>query len=214
MMRLFFAHLTRPLRWRNPRATARLLSAFARAERSSYFDMMAAANATTSGSRCAQYLAHALDENRHAVMFRRRALELDPSLAHEPLRFHADFEHLFERLGEAQLMAFVHLGEKRGCAQMRLYRDELRARSGSRREDEKTMAIFDAVIADETRHVSYSLALASELGASFERARAWEAWRGWMRTGSRLSSAIFVLSMSVLYLALFPLALLERARRS
>jgi len=213
-MRLFFARLTRPLRWRNPRATARLLAAFARAERSSYFDMMAAANATPSVSRRAQYLAHALDENRHATMFRRRALELDPALAHAPLHFHADFEHLLERLGEAQFMAFVHLGEKRGCAQIRVYRDELRKLSGTRREDEKTMAIFEAVIADETRHESYSLAFASELGGSLNRARAWEAWRGWMRVGSRLSSAIFVLSMSVLYLALLPLALLERGRRS
>ncbi len=57
-MRLFFASLLRPFRWRNPKATARMLMAFARAERSSYFDMMEAANTTSELSRRAQYLRH------------------------------------------------------------------------------------------------------------------------------------------------------------
>lgn len=214
MMRLIFARLTRPLRWRSPRATARLLAAFARAERSSYFDMIAAANATTSTERRAHYLAHAIDEQRHAKLFRQRALELDPTLAFVPQTFHADFERLYERLGEAQLMAFVHLGEQRGRAQMMLYRAELGALTNSAREDVKTMRIFEAVLSDEERHEAYSLTLLQQLGGSLRKARAWELWRGWLRAGSHISSALFVITMSLLYILLLPLALLERFRRS
>lgn len=50
-----------------------MLLAFARAERSSLYDMMEAANSTSDIGRKAQYLAHAVDEARHAKMFTLRA---------------------------------------------------------------------------------------------------------------------------------------------
>lgn len=211
-MRLLLARLLRPFRWRNPRATARMLLAFARAERSSWFDMMEAANGTGDPSRKAQYLAHAVDEARHAKMFTLRALELDPSRAADPSLFHADFEHLFTRLGEAKFLAFVHLGEKRGRAQMRLFRDELQALEGTARADPKTKALLDAVMVDEARHESYSLELARRLGGSFGAARFWELRRDWLRAGGAVTGLVYAASMSLLYLLLFPLALIEKSR--
>lgn len=212
MARLFLARLMRPLRWRSPRSTSRMLLAFARAERSSFYDMMEAANATAHLARKAQYLAHAVDEARHAKMFTLRALELDPSRANDPALFHSDFEHLFTRLGEARFMAFVYLGERRGRAQMQLFRDELQQLEGSARADQKTKALLDAVMKDETQHESYSRALCTELGGSLARARAWEMKRGWLRAGAAVTGFIFTVSMSVLYLLLFPLAVIEKAR--
>ena len=201
-MRLLLARLTRPFRWRNPRSTARMLLDFAKAERSSWYDMMEAANVTTEPSRKAQYLAHAVDEARHAKMFTLRALELDPSRAADPTLYQSDFEHLFTRLGEAKFLAFVHLGEKRGRAQMKLFREELHALEGSPRADTKTKALLDAVMVDEARHESYSLAAA----------RAWEFKRGWLRAGGALTGLVYAALMSALYLLLFPLALLEKRR--
>lgn len=214
MARLFLARLMRPLRWRSARSTSRMLLAFARAERSSFYDMMEAANATADVPRKAQYVAHAVDEARHAKMFTLRALELDPSRATDPALFHSDFEHLFTRLGEARFMAFVHLGERRGRAQMQLFRDELQALEGTPRADSKTRALLDAVMRDELQHESYSLALTKTLGGSLARARAWELKRGWLRAGAAVSGLVFTLLMSALYLLLFPLALLERSRRA
>lgn len=211
-MRLLLARLTRPFRWRNPRSTARMLLDFAKAERSSWYDMMEAANVTTEPSRKAQYLAHAVDEARHAKMFTLRALELDPSRAADPTLYQSDFEHLFTRLGEAKFLAFVHLGEKRGRAQMKLFREELHALEGSPRADTKTKALLDAVMVDEARHESYSLALAQQLGGSFAAARAWEFKRGWLRAGGALTGLVYAALMSALYLLLFPLALLEKRR--
>jgi len=121
-----------------------MLMAFARAERSSYFDMMEASNTTPDLARRAAYLRHAVDENRHAQMFSLRALELDPTLAFDDSLARADFEHLFTRLGEARFLAFVHLGEKRACAQMVMFRDELASFEGTPRADTKTKALLDA----------------------------------------------------------------------
>jgi rubrerythrin len=209
-MRLVLARLMRPLRWRNPRATARMLLAFAKAERSSFYDMMEAANASADGKRKAQYLAHAVDEQRHAKMFTLRALELDPSRAGDASLYQVDFEHLFLRLGEAKFISFVHLGEKRGRAQMQLFRDELQALEGTARADTKTRALLDAVMRDETQHEAYSLELSRELGGSLIGARAWELRRGWVRAGAAVTGQLYTVLMSVLYLALFPLALITK----
>lgn len=210
---LLLARLLRPLRWRSPRSTSKMLLAFARAERSSFYDMMEAANATPDLARKAQYVAHAVDEARHAKMFTLRALELDPSRAADPALFHSDFEHLFTKLGEARFMAFVHLGERRGRAQMQLFRDELQGLEGSARADAKTRALLDAVMRDEEQHERYSLALTETLGGSLGGARAWELRRGWLRAGAAVSGLVFTVLTSALYLLLFPLAVIERFRR-
>ncbi len=214
-MRLFFASLLRPFRWRNPKATARMLMAFARAERSSYFDMMEAANTTSELSRRAQYLRHAVDENRHAQMFSLRALELDPTLAFDDSLARADFEHLYSRLGEARFLAFVHLGERRARAQMAMFRDELADFEGTPRADAKTKALLDAVMADEAHHEAYTKTLLASLAPErreLRLARFWELRRGWLRLGATTSGLVFTLTMWLLYVVLAPLALLERLR--
>lgn len=214
-MRLVFARLLKPFRWRSPRATARMLMAFARAERSSFFDMMEAANTTSDLSRRAKYLSHAVDENRHAQMFSLRAVELDPTLAFDDSVARADFEHLFTRLGEARFLAFVHLGEKRARAQMVMFRDELAAFEGTTRADTKTKALLDAVMVDEAVHESYTHEFLSTLApeaSELRSARFWELRRGWLRWGAASSGVLFMLTMWTLYVLMAPLALMERMR--
>jgi len=192
-----------------------MLMAFARAERSSFFDMMEAANTTSDLKRRAQYLRHAVDENRHAQMFSLRALELDPSLAFDDTLARADFEHLFTRLGEARFLAFVHLGEKRARAQMVMFRDELAGFEGTTRADPKTKALLDAVMADEAEHEAYTKELLSTLSQASNEltgARFWELRRGWLRLGAASSGFVFKVVMWAIYVALAPLALLERWR--
>jgi rubrerythrin len=211
MMRLALARLTSGLRWSTPERAARLYLSFARAERSSHYDMLAAARLSRDLERRALYLHHAADEERNARMFSARAEQLAPLLAHDPRAQHADFEHLFEELGEARFLAFVHVGEARGRAQLSLYRDEL-----SRRGDERGRALFEAVLADEQHHQDYTLAhLASLVGAGRVRrelrgARLWEARRGLSRAGRAFARLSFALCMRLLYLLLLPLVLIER----
>lgn len=213
MMRVLLARLTARLRWSSPRRAAKLLMAFARAERSSYYDLIAAARLCSEPARRALYLRHACDESRHALMFTLRAEQLAADVAADPHEQHADFEHLFERLGEERFLAFVHAGERRGRAQLAMYRDEL-----ARRGDDKSRALLDAVLGDEARHEQYTREQLAQLvgeravGSTLLRAQAWELARGWLRAGSAVSSLLFAAGMRVLYLLLFPLALVVRAR--
>jgi hypothetical protein len=43
-------------------------------------------------------------------------------------------------------------------------------------------------------------------------ARAWELKRGWLRAGAAVTGLVFTVLTSVLYLLLFPFALIEKAR--
>jgi bacterioferritin (cytochrome b1) len=209
MIRLWLARMTAWLRWSSPRRTGRLLLEFARAERSSHYDMLSAANHCTDLQRRALYLSHARDEALHAQMFALRAVELYPA---QTVTVRADFEDLFERLGELRFLAFVHRAELRGLRQLGLYREELKARG-----DHKTRALFDAILRDEQQHASYTreqlLQLAGSehaLRKSLSAARAWELWRSWRRLGSTLAVLIFDALMRVLFLCLAPLAWLQR----
>lgn len=213
-MRLLLARLSAGLRWSTPRRSARLLLQLARAERASYYDLMAAARLCPDVTRQAAYLRHAIDENRHALMFGLRAEQLDPGSARAGREQRVDFEQLYARLGEPRFLAFVHLGERRGRRQLQLYRDELHARG-----DERGRAMLDAVLVDEARHeASTAQALRGLLGSEHEvrralwLARAWELARGMRRAGRGLGNALFLAGMWLLYLLLWPLALLLRWR--
>ena len=217
MIRVWLAHLTGRLRWSNPQRAARLLSAFARAERSSHYDLLSAANHCDDLARRALYIEHARDEALHAQMFALRARELSgPCGTHMEAAAHVDFEDLFQRLGELRFLAFVHRGELRGLRQLSVYRDELKARGES-----KTRAMLDAILRDEARHAAYTrrelLRVAGserELGRALAVARRWELWRSWRRMGSGLATLSFDFAMRLLYLCLAPLAWLEqRAQR-
>lgn len=205
-----------PLVWRIPGHAPRKLESFGRAEEGSRIDLLAAAHGTTSLARRAAYLRHALDETRHAAMFARRANELRAARGLPPSGPpRADSESLFARLGEARFLAFVHRGERRGRRQFEIY-----ARHFARHGDDRTRALFDGILVDERQHEGYTHALLVELcgeaGAARElrRAAAWEAWRTWRRAGRALAHGLYALLMTVLYLAITPLAWLGlRGRR-
>ncbi len=200
-----------PLVWRVPGHAPRKLESFARAEEGSRIDLLAAAHATPSLDRRARYLRHALDETRHAAMFARRAGELraERGLAPSgPPR--ADSEALFERLGELGFLAFVHRGERRGRRQFEVY-----ARHFARHGDDRTRALFEAILVDEQQHEGYTRELLVELcqgerGArqQLRRAARWEAWRSWRRAGRALANLVYAAGMTVIYLVFAPLAAL------
>ena len=210
------ARLTAPVAFATRGGAARKLFGFALTEKASMLDLRQAASLTASPTRGALYLRHALDEERHAQMFARRADELRRAAGvdhfGEP---RADSEALFQRLGEAAFLAFVHRGERRGRQQFEGYRDHFAARG-----DGKTRALFEALLDDERRHEAYSRALLVELSGGERQARrllrrsiAWEGLRRWRRAGRSIAHAAYVLLMGALYLTLAPLALFVRVRR-
>jgi len=202
--------------WRMPGRAARMLHAFALAEQGSALTLRLAAAQTPDLRRRALYLRHAADEVRHARMFlvasrarARRAARPPPG------GLHADAEDLFAHLGEAGFLAFLHHAERRGRLRFEVHRELLVGRG-----DRAGAAMFTAILADERRHEAYAWAelcalLGGEAAArrAVMRARAWEAWRAWRRLGRRTARALYVPLMLVLYLALWPLALLTRRLR-
>jgi rubrerythrin len=210
------AHLLNPIVWRLPGRPARKLFAFARAERGSMIDLMQAARTTPSPARAAMYLRHAADEARHARLFAQRSAELRRERGAEPLgEVRADTEDLFDRLGEIDFLAFVHRGEQRGRAQFETYHGYFVQR-GARADS----ALFEAILADERRHESYTRELLVELAGGEAAARAalrrmarWEAWRTWRRAGRGLAAWVYAMLMFGLYVLTMPLAVLVRAVR-
>jgi len=213
-VRVWLTRITAGWIWPSARRAARLLYSFSRAEASSMLDLLAAANATPSAARRALYLGHALDEERHARVFVARARELDPHQGGAEAA--ADFDALYERLGELGFLAYVHRGEHRGRRQFEAHREAL-----LRRGDARGAAIFEAILADERRHEAYTHELLVELAGSapavsraLRRAALQEALWGWRRAGRGLSGLIFVCLSSLLFLTLAPMALYARLRPS
>lgn len=214
MLRVLFTRLVAPWVWAKPQRAASLLLSFSRAERSSMLDMLAAARATPSDTRRAQYLTHALDEERHARTFFARARELRDGRVSTDENA-ADFDALYERLGETGFVAYVHRGERRGRAQFEQHRSVLRARG-----DEQGARLFEAILVDEARHEAYTHALLLELAGSEASARAAlrkaalrEALWTWRRAGRNVSGLLFTIATSLLFLLLAPLHLLYRNRK-
>ncbi|MFT5682261.1 MAG: rubrerythrin [Myxococcota bacterium] len=196
------AGLLSPLTWGSPRRTVVRLTAFARAEEGSRIDLCAAAARCEAPERAAAYLEHARDEARHTQMFAAHARRL--AQQHHlppPPPIRADGSDLFETLGEADFLAFVHLGEQRAVQQFSGYERWLTGR------DDKTAAVFTALIADERRHAAYSRALLVGLvgedatRSAIRRARTWGVWRTWRRVGRHTARLVY----RGLFLTLVPL---------
>lgn len=194
--------------WRTPRQRARRLAVFANVERSSATDMRLAARACPSPERAVAYLRHASDELRHTQLFFERASAIAAEqglLAPSPPS--AACEGLYERLGELDFLAFVHLAERRGRAQF-----EIHARTHARAGRGELAQLFESIIADERHHERYSGKLLRELAGSEAAAQArvravrrWELRRAFVRLAQANGAALFGLAAAVLYVLVVPL---------
>ncbi len=215
-MRGAVAKLLNPLVWRIPGHEARKLFRFALAEQGSRIDLHAAARLTVSPERRAAYVRHLLDETRHARIFTRRSAELRAADGRTSFGFpRADTEDLFEHLGEMRFLAFVHRGETKGCEQFEQYCDWF-----GRHGDQRTRGIFESILKDERRHMSYTRELLVELAGGETAARReirsamlWEAWRTWRRAGRFLAEKLYFVAMVGFSILLTPFAVVVRLTR-
>ena len=215
-MRAVLTRTFNPIVWRIPGHAARKFFGFALAEQGSMIDLAAAARLTPSPERRAAYVRHLLDESRHARVFMLRSAELRASEGRASLGTpRADTEDLFATLGEVRFLAFVHRGEARGCQQFTEYRDWF-ARHG----DQKTSAMFEAILKDERRHMRYTRDLLVDVAGGERGARKelrgaarWELWRTWRRAGRAVAERLYVLLMLAFSLLLAPFALVVQLTR-
>ena len=146
--------------WRIPGRVPAKLAGFSHTEAGSAFDMLAAVEETPRREMRARYFRHALDEMKHAAMFRKRAMALARGRAKRTQAMLDDSsfisEHginqadsLFKQLGELEFLAFVWIAERRGAQQFDVYADLLK-------HDDDTQEMFAEIADDERFHIAYS----------------------------------------------------------
>jgi len=199
--------------WRMPGKTSLKLAGFSHTEQGSGLDMLAATEETTRREMRARYFRHALDELKHAVMFKKRAAALAPEAKNratavlEDTSFIASHginqsESLFQQLGELEFLAFVWVAEKRAVEQFDVYTDILK-------QDTQTVDLFNQIFGDERFHVSYSRAeldryaaegQAKEVKSAIFRVRRRRLLEIWLRFSRVLGDFMSKLWLGLIYL--------------
>lgn len=211
-----------------PGRAATKMAEFSHTEAGSGLDMLAAVEETTRPELRARYFRHALDELRHARLFRERAAALAiASHRAGPSRTQAVLDDagylsaqgirgtdsLFQQLGELEFLAFVWVAERRGAEQFDVYAHLMR-------DDVATTAMFADIARDERFHIRYSRAELdryTEAGArdnvrwALARVRSRRVWQGWLRFTRRLGNGVSAAWLGFLYFGLLgPFSLMAR----
>jgi rubrerythrin len=204
--------LVAPLVWRSEARTARKLEGFAATEAGSALDMLKAAELTDDPLLRKLFFRHAMDEARHAQLFRQAARLIDPdpnTRASDYHLIHATRQNLFESRSLVDFLAFVHLAERSGETQFRAL-----ARHFTAQRDGQLASLFERIAEDERFHVGYSGGLlrrearrgrARQVRRALLRVRVTRAWEAWRRAGRVIGDLLSRLVLSLVYLVALPL---------
>jgi hypothetical protein len=211
--------LAAPLAWRSRRRAAEKLQGFAATEAGSSLDMLKAAELSDEPRLRALFLRHAVDEARHARLFRDAARAIDPNARLAPSEYqklHARRQDLLERHGLVRFVAFVYLAERRGELQFQVLRDYFAGHSAL----PALSPLFARIAREERFHVAYSRRLldewrqagrGAEVRSALWRVRAARGWEAWRRIGRMAGDLVGRVLLSLVYLlCLLPFALLQR----
>jgi rubrerythrin len=199
--------------WRNPKRRAQNLLRFAEIEADGGRDIVRAAEVTKDPVLRKLFIKHALDEQRHADLFRGRGLELIRTLPQEAVSgVQADWLTPGERglddlrvedEGDAALLAFLHLSEKSAARDFANYVAVLGA-------DPPTRAVFEKVLHDETFHMTYTKKELQRVAPKGAGGRIWMArlrrfWKAYLRLASGLAALVGAVILTLQYLIVLPL---------
>lgn len=199
--------------WRIPGRGSRKMAGFSHTEAGSGLDMLSAAEETPRRDMRAKYFRHALDELKHARMFKHRALVLagDGKNRTRAMLEDSNFirEHginqadsLFSQLGELEFLAFVWIAEQRGAQQFDVYADLMK-------DDADTREMFAEIADDERFHIAYSRAEldryesagdTAEVKAAVSRVRRRRFLEAWLRFSVVLGDFMSKLWLGILYI--------------
>jgi rubrerythrin len=205
--------------WGNPHRRAHKLLRFAETEADGGRDLARAAELTADALLRRLYLRHAIDEQRHAEMFRARGRAL---LARLPKRdggvevnWLAPGERglddlRVERERDDALLAFLHLSERAAAMRFETYRRVLGV-------DPDTRAVFEGILRDEAFHMNYTRKQLERVSPRRHGLRLWGArlhrlWKVYLRFAAAFASVMGSLVLLVQYFALLPLFALAAKR--
>lgn len=205
----FFLRLVAPFVWRSQIKIAAKLDSFASTEAGSALDMLKAAELTDDPKLRRLFFRHAMDEARHAQLFRDASRRVCPDLQHRGSEYsliHARRQNLFAQMSLVSFIAFVFLAERRGEAQFR-------ALSVHFKDDAVMQALFAQIAKDERFHVAYSKSLLSkwrktgqgrDVRAALLHVRWTRAFEAWKRAGRVLGDLMTRVVLGAVYLVVLP----------
>jgi hypothetical protein len=205
--------------WADPHRRAHKLLRFAETEADGGRDITRAAERTSDGRLRCLYLRHAMDELRHAEMFRQRGRALLATLPARGRTAEANWLAPGERGlddlnvdGERDdtLLAFLHLSERAAAMRFSVYREVLA-------HDPETRDVFERILRDEAFHMNYTRAQLERISPRRHGLRLWAArlhrlWKVYLRLAAALAGVIGTLVLTVQYFALLPLFALAAKR--
>jgi hypothetical protein len=199
--------------WSDAHRRAAKLLRFAVTEADGGRDIARAAELTSDPLLRRLYLRHALDEQRHAGLFRRRGRALYESLPREAT---ASVEANWLAPGErglddlsvdrettGALLAFLHLYEKAAARRFALYHDVLAV-------DPATRDVFDDVLGDEAFHMNYTYAQLKRVSPRHHGLRLWGArlsrlWKGYLRIAAAIANVMGGVFLTLQYFIVLPI---------
>lgn len=204
--------LLRPLHrwvWADARRRGEKLLKFAQTEADGGRDIARASERTNDPLLRRLYLRHAMDEQRHANLFRTRGRAILQALnetENEEAAFDANWFSPGERglddlnvAGETEssLLAFLHLSEKAAARRFAVYQEVLAV-------DPTTRDVFTDVLKDEAFHMNYTLAQLKRVEPKKHGVRLWWArltrlWKGYLRIASAVANVMGGIVLAVQY---------------
>ena len=195
--------------WGDVDRRVRKLLAFAEVEGDGGRDILRAAEVTSDPLLRRLYLEHAIDELRHADLFRRRGaalLQLRSTrskvlFSTSPLPGGHGLDDLsIEGEPDHRLLAFLHVAEKAAAGRFAIYRDVVG-------DDALTRAIFEEILHDEVFHMNYTYTqLTRVLPRSYRRqvwrARASRLWKRYLRVAAAAAGVLGTAILTIMYFVL------------
>jgi rubrerythrin len=196
----------------------RKLIAFAQVEGDGGRDILRAAELTPDPLLRRLYLEHAIDELRHADLFRERGaalLQLRASRSTtlfdtSPLPGGHGLDDLsIEGEPDHRLLAFLHVAEKSAAGRFAIYRDVVD-------DDPPTRAIFDEILRDEVFHMNYTYTQLARVKPTSFRRQVWQArgirlWKRYLRVAAAMAGVMGSAILTIMYfVVLAPFAWLAR----
>ena len=217
--------LLRPLHrwvWANPHRAAHKLLRFAETEADGGRDIARAAELTGDGVLRRLYIRHAIDELRHADLFRTRGRAMLAELPRQDAASEANWfapgergldDLTVEREKDDTLLAFLHLSERAAALRFALYREVLT-------HDLQTREVFEGILRDEAFHMNYTRKQLERVsrrhGWRLWTARLHRLWKVYLRFATAFASVMGAIILTVQYfliLPVFALAAKRSARR-
>jgi hypothetical protein len=199
--------------WSDYERRVQKLLRFSETETDGGRDLLHAAEVTGDPLLRRLYLVHAADEQRHGILFRRRAVAmLHAEASSEPAQSGAEWitpaGHGLDDLDvgretDETMLAFLHVAERSAASRFSVYREVLR-------DDPATQRVFDDILHDERFHMNYTLTQLARVSPQRHRTRIWRArlvrlWKAYLRVASAIAGMIGGAILAIQYFTVLPI---------